>query len=499
MRTFLKTINLKRLLNLYNLAFAIILAIGVFSRFWNLNEFFTFNFDEEYQALMAWEQVKNFHPVWIGVSASNISYYLGPGITYLNALLFYVNKDPVILGLFGSFFGIVTAVSLFYVVKQLFSKNTALFAFAFYIGSTFINYFDRRFWNPTPIIFISIWMVYSLMKAKENTRWLILSFVLIAAALHIHLSLLAFWPIIIAVIWLNRKKIKLLTWTAMMGSFFLVTLPLFIFDLNHNFDNMLMPLRFLQKLLVNKHEATIFVGVSQLLNTLSRLWFMKPFTNVQDEIQLGVHGNISPTHIILTLFSLLIMILVMILSVRKPKYRILTASMLCFLAAYIFYPGGVVAYFLLGFIGLFCISVGLFLNKLPKYISIPIILIFMVINFYTLLTTQQKQFGLLTRKRLIQKVMTVVGNQPFYLETRTLDGRKYHSAGGWRYLFKAYGKTPAQSHADDFFGWIYQDEISKIKPEMRVIVSEYPTKLSQKPIAQFQEGVYYGFVIANEK
>jgi len=98
----------------------------------------------------------------------------------------------------------------------------------------------------------------------------------------------------------------------------------------------------------------------------------------------------------------------------------------------------------------------------------------------------------------IGKIMPLVGNKSYYLETRTRDKRKYHSAGGWRYLFKVYGKTPTQSHADDYFGWIYQDEISKEKPEMRVIISEYPTQINQKPIAEFNEGVYYGYIIENQ-
>src|SRR3989344_6365810 len=72
-------------------------------RLYKVAEFFTFNFDEEYQASLAWEQVKNFHPIWIGVSASNVGYYLGPGFTYLNAFLFKIsNGDPISLAWFSA-------------------------------------------------------------------------------------------------------------------------------------------------------------------------------------------------------------------------------------------------------------------------------------------------------------------------------------------------------------------------------------------------------------
>jgi 4-amino-4-deoxy-L-arabinose transferase-like glycosyltransferase len=494
-KTFLK---LKVFNNLHIYIVISLLIYGIFSRFWKLYEFFTFNFDEEYQALLAWEQVKHFHRIWIGVSASTVNYYLGPGITYLNALLFKINKNPVILGYFGSFLGILTIISIYYVTKKLFTQKTALFASAFYTGSLFINYFDRRFWNDSPIPIISILMYYGLMKMEENSRWLIFCVFLMGISLHIHLSLLAFWPVIILLILLNFKKTPLFIYLKSLIIFLIVTFPLLVFDFVHNFDNMLMPLRYIKIFFSSHHEGNFTYSWQQLLNTLSRIWYLHPYTNVQDEIQLGVHGVITQTYFPLSLFSLLIIFWLFYKSIHNTEFRILVFSMFCFIVVYLFYPGGVVAYFLLGFIALFAIAVGIFFEKLPFLISIPIIIIFMTVNLYSLLTTQQEQYGLLTRKKLIQKIMPAVGNKSFYLETRSIDKRQYHSMGGWRYLFKAYGKTPSQSHADTFFSWIYTTEVSNKKPLLRVIISEYPTKVEQKIIAEDKEGVYYGFIINNE-
>lgn len=504
---FLQTIK-KRLLNKYSIIFICILIIFVFSRFYKLYEFFTFNFDEEYQALLAWEQVKNFHPIWIGVSASNVNYYLGPGITYLNAFLFYITKDPVILGVFGSIFGLVTAFSIYFVSSHLFSIKAALFAFSFYTGSLFFNIFDRRFWNPTPIIFLSVWLIFSLYKVQKNTLWLIVIFLLMGISLHVHLSLLAFWPIIIFVIITNIKKISHITYLFSFFSFLCVTFPLLIFDLNHNFDNLTMPLRYIRLIFSFAPDGSgnFWYGLNQLLNTFSRIWYMHPFTDIQNEIQLGVHGTITQTVFPISIFSLIIIVWFLFKSIPITKsfrftnnnYLILGLSLFCFIIVYLFYPGGVVAYFLLGGLGLFTIISGIFFSKIPKFVAIPIMMLFLFINLYSLFTLQQEQFGLLTRKKLIQKIMPVVGNKSFYLETRSTDGRKYHSMGGWRYLFKAYGKTPNQSHADDFFGWIYPDEISKDKPKLRVIVSEYPTKVKEPILFQVKNGVYEGYVVKNQ-
>lgn len=481
-----------------NKTFLFILLLAVFLRFWKLAEFFTFNFDEEYQALLAWEQVKNFHPIWIGVSASNLNYYLGPGFTYLNAFLFFLSKDPLILAFFASSLGIVTTISIYFVAKKLFSPTVATYATAFYTGSLFLNLSDRRFWNPTPIPLFSISMLFFLYQALKNPWWLLVITFLMGLALHIHLSLLAFWLAILYVIWNIRNKITVKIGAASVLGFLLATFPLLIFDLNHNFDNFLMPVRYIQKMfLINQGESNVLGASLQFVNTLSRVWYLRPFSNIQDEFQLGIHGSISQTNWIIAIFSLFLLVWFFLQSLRKQKYNILTLVCITMFLVYIFYPGGVVAYFLLGFLALFSIIIGITFSRMPKMIGITIMVVLFALNTFSLLTLQQEQFGLQVRKKLIKEVMNVVGRRSFYLETRTLDKRKYHSAGGWRYLFKVYGRTPSQSHADEFFGWIYPDEIAKTKPNLRVIISEYPAKVREKPIAEFNQGVYYGYITIN--
>ncbi len=332
------------------------------------------------------------------------------------------------------------------------------------------------------------------MRLKENGKYLILLSLLLGLSLHIHLSLLAFWPITILVVFLNRRQIKLKTWLLSATTWFVVTLPLLIFDIVHNFDNFLMPVRYLNKFLDYGNQGNFIYGLGQFLNTLSRIWYIHPFSNTQDELQLGVHGKITGTVMPLAWFSLLIILVTLVLAANQKKFRILSLCLISFMLVYFFYPGGVVAYFLLGFLVLFAIAVGIFFSRLPLWLGIPLITVFILINVYSQLTTKQAQFGLTVRKKLIKQIDKQLANQPFYLETRTTDGRKYHSAGGWRYLFKAYGSTPSQSHADDFFGWIYSDEISADKPIFRVIISEYGTQVSLPIIAQFHQGVYYGYI-----
>lgn len=476
-----------------------IVLVSAFFRFYKIGDWFTFNFDEEYQTLLAWEQVKNFHPIWIGVSASNVGFYLGPGFTYLTALLLSITSDPIILAYFASGFGVITTLSVYWISRRLFDKTSALFAGLFYAASVFVAYFDRRFWNPTPIAFISVWLFYSLVRAPKQPRWLIVTAILLATALHVHLSLLAFWPIAVVVVWQTRKKINPANWLMMVGGYLLVVSPLIVFDLVHRFDNLLMPVRFVAKFFTSNRGAGNLVGnLPALEKVVSNFFFLKLHTNIQDEFGLGIHGQTSPGYPALIALGAVVFVWLIWQSRHNKTIRLLTISLSLFALAFLTYSAGTVQYFLLGFVALFTMALGRFFRQLPRPLAIVAVIVFVLANTTVLATTTQTQYGLTARKNLIKKMLPYFSDKTFYLTTLSPDKRPYHSSGGWRYLFKAYGKTPSASSADQFFGWIYPDEISRAKPEINVVVSEYPAeRLPGRPTAIFQSGVYYGYIVQN--
>ncbi len=479
----------------------IVIAFLIYIRFYRAVDFFSFNFDEEYQAHLAYEQVKNFHPIWIGVSASNLGFYLGPGFTYLNAFLFKLtNGDPISLAIFAPLWGIITAFSLYFVAREIFGKKPAFWAIIFYLGSSLLNFFDRRFWNPLPIPFITIWLFYSLIKAEKDSRYFILTSFLLATSAHIHLSLFVFWPLALFFVIKNIKKISLKTWALIIGVYILIISPLIVFDFNHNFDDLLMPLRFIQNHNIENRNVTIQSIDSHWgvwLSSLGRLWFIKPVTDIQNEQCLGQNCLITPGNKYLIYLSLVIIFYFLYNCIKDIKKRHLLLMMIFSMIFFVFYPGYSAEYYLLNFFILFCIVVGLFLADIPQIVTIIGIIVFIAANSVTIFKSPQYQYGLTFRRRLIKRVMVVVGNTPYSLETYGKDPRKYHPYGGWRYLFKIYGKKPAQSFADEFFGWIYQNEITSEKPQMKVAISEgIPYKSKEKPLAIVKEGNYYGYVFS---
>jgi len=477
----------------------LIVLVLIFIRFYRAADFFTFNFDEEYQAHLAYEQVKDFHPIWIGVSASNIGFYLGPGFTYLNALLFKLSGgDPISLAYFAPFLGVVTGLSLYFVTKEIFNKKIAFLAMVIYLGSTLMNFLDRRFWNPLPIPFITIWLLYFLYRAQKDTRYFIAVSLLMAASLHVHMSLLVFWPLVLFYIIAHLKKITLKTWLLSIVVYLVVISPLIVFDFVHNFDNIATPIRYFQNKNIEHQKVTAGTINSHWvvwLNSLSRYLYIAPQTDLQNEQCLGQHCAITPAVKYLSIFPLISLVYLIWRSLKDPKRRYLLVMLVFSMVFFILYPGYSAEYYLLNFFVLFPIVLALFFDILPTVLTVLLLALFIIFNSLTVLKSSQALYGLTTRKMGIEKVMKTIGDKSYSLENYGKENRKYHPYGGWRYLFKIYGSTPTKSFADEFFGWIYQNELTDTKPYYKVVVSdsiEYKSK--ETPVANFKMGTYYYYI-----
>ena len=494
----------KNLFSLLNTKKGVWVIIGtiILLRTWKVAELFNFTFSEEHQAFLAWEQIKNFHPIWIGVSAANIYYYLGPGFTYINALLFKIsNGDPASLAWFASLLGLATTASIYYVARTFFSNQIGLYAAIIYGCSTLINLNDRRFWNPTPIPFITIWMVFSLIKAKKNPNWLILTAGLIGAAFHTHLTMVLFMVPTLYVVYVSFKKQTLKTnmKAALLACivYLIVTSPLIVFDVVHNFDNLMMPMR----TITGKQRAALDTinmpnmasHLGEISSSFGRLWYIKLYSNPQDEVVLESHNDQTRGNIMLASITFLVLFYFLIKN-KNEGYEIFSISIITILFAFILYPSYNPEYYLMSILTLMAIAIAYGMNSMPQKLSNSILALFIIANIATTMTLSDK-YGLLTRAQLVKKTMQGIGNKSYELETIGELPKPAFTYAGWRYIFKYYGATPAKSNVDPVLGWIYPDEISKEVPELKVIVADtIEPKFDQEPIATFSNGPYRSYV-----
>lgn len=456
----------------------ILFSIFFFLRFYQVPQRFFFGIDEEYSSLLALSIIKDFHIIWIGLSAANTGFYVGPGIIYVHSFLLWLSRlDPLILGYTASLIGFIFLIIFYFIVKQLFNKKIAIISTFIYGISPFVLSYDRRFWNSTFVPLTVMLFFYSLVKFRKNPNWLIVIAILLALSFHIHASLFVFIPITLTLLLLklfNKHKSMdfnvfqfISTCFISVISFLIIYSPLIVFDFVHNFDNLKTPLRLLQNMGRGTNE-NLFLSHFQIMSDSFTRFLMIPDSWM--------------------LIKFIAIIMIFCFFVRffqtytlKGKHPALSTIILFYLIMFVLYPGNILDYYYIGFFPFLAIIFGMFLEKINKYLLI-IITTLSAIASVVVMVNQPNTGGLESKKILIKQTINAVGNNSYYLDTN----KNYLYFGGWRYLFEAYGKRPDSSQADQIFGWIYKKEILPDKPKLKVIVTEG------------KYGVYHSNIVENK-
>lgn len=492
----------------------LVFSIALFLRVYRLSDIYVFNLDEEHQAEYAWTLVRHFHRIWIGVAASPIEFYLGPFFTYFTTFWLWISKgDPLVTAYIAAVTGSITSAVIFIVVWRLFSFTAGVISSILYAGLPLFIFFDQKYWNPMFVPLVVVLLFLTLNLVKKSKWWWILYAILLGVVLNTQLAPL---PLFFIGVWLFIKgkffkDLKLLF--ILFLTFMLFYWPLVVFDLNHNFSNM----KALAPLFKNNTEIKITFDpatkFNSLVDSLGRFWYLKPGTPNSDEINFGCtslsHANDygiidkytertrAPLWLSLISISLIVLFYRLVFKKKNSSLNLLSVFYLVFFSFFIIYPGGAFEYYYLGFLTLFTFVPGILIANANKRLQPFLFIIIIAVVLLGLNTTLQTsdEFSLRPKKILIKQVMDIIGNQPF-----SIDGRGIcHNYEGWRYLFKIYGRLPAQSYSDRLYGWIYTEEITNERPVYTVILSEdrIPLEEDLTKLPSVKVGGYRAYIKRN--
>lgn len=471
----------------YRILFFIIFlsAYAIFLRFHNLSNIYIFGFDEEYYATYAWSQVVDPHPIWIGGSASFLDYYLGPYFTYFTAFLLWISKgDPLFTGYIAAAVGTITSIVIFFVGWRFFNLTAAVIASLLYAGLPIIVFYDQKYWNPMFVPLIVLLMFTSIMLVKKSPWWWLLFTALVGVIFNTDLA--PFPLILIGLVyfikgkyWLNKKVVL-----SCILVFLLFYWPLIVFDFNHNFSNLTVLSRYNKQAKQSGAKFDPKDKFFSFLDTMGRYWYLAPGRSNADELNISCNPERTSPSPWFSAISITLFVSFMALSFksRKKAYKILGYFLIVSFVFYLTYTGGSFEYYLIGFTTLFTFVPAILIGHLDRKFK-PIFLILLVsiliMGFNTIIKTSDK-FGLGPKKRLTEKAMKKVGTSNFSIE----DLGVCHTYEGWRYLFKAYGKTPTKSFTDKHLAWMYPEEI-------RNDLITYQIFLSQSTAVPDKEVIWY--------
>lgn len=502
-----------RLLTKYKiLIFIIILAsLGIFLRFINLSHLYIFGFDEEYQATYAMTLVNDFHPIWIGVSASFLDYYMGPYFTYFTAFLLLLSQgDPLFTGYVAGLVGVVTAVAVFFVGWKFFNLTTGVIASLLYAGLPLIVFYDQKYWNPMFVQLIVLLMFTSLMLVKKSPWWWLLYAAAVGLIFETDLVVLPLviigaWFFLKGKYWLNKKLVL-----SCILVFLLFYWPLLVFDYFHNWSNLTVLSRYSEQAKQVGARFDFSNKLLSILDTMGRFWYLQPKRSNADEINIACFPlSAKPELKFIDKYSertfppfwlsglsiiLLLYLLFISFKSKENSYQLLGSFLVVSLLFYLIYQGGSFEYYLHGLLTLFVFVPGIIISRInKKYRLLPFILILVVLalGVNTIVNSSDK-FSLGPKKKLIGRVMDVVGDNSFSIDATGA----CHKWEGWRYLFKVYGKTPTRSYTDQNFGWLYPEELTDQTITYNIILSESRIPLEQDVSGydKISEGGYSAYI-----
>ena len=237
----------KILNNKLYLLLGLILILAAFLRLYNISHYMTFLGDEGRDALVAKEILEgNF--TLLGPRASAGDFFLGPIYYYFMApfllLSFY---DPVGPAIMVALLSVATVFLIYQFGKEWFGVRAGLIAAALYSVSPLVIAYSRSSWNPNPLPFFSLLILYLLWKGVQTKSWKVFGIagILFGIAMQLH-YLAVFLGLIMGVFVLcgtvliekKQRLVKILSYYAyLVGGFLLGFSPFLLFEIRHGFPN----------------------------------------------------------------------------------------------------------------------------------------------------------------------------------------------------------------------------------------------------------------------
>lgn len=232
---------LKRFLKLELILVAILLLTVIYLRFWQIRDYVVFLGDEGRDMIVMRNMILEMRPVFLGPTASVGGFYLGPIYYWMAApFLALFAFDPIGPSVMVATIGVTTVFLLFKFLKDAIGFYPAYLVTVLYATAPLIVRYSRSSWNPNPLPFFSLLLIYSLYLAitKKNPIFFLLAGLAFGVAIQLHYLAIMLIPVcaLILIFNLNYRKWLIASIFGVLGS--LITFsPFLIFEIKHNFPN----------------------------------------------------------------------------------------------------------------------------------------------------------------------------------------------------------------------------------------------------------------------
>jgi 4-amino-4-deoxy-L-arabinose transferase-like glycosyltransferase len=432
----------------------LILIIGFFLRVFKVRELFMYGHDQDLAGWFVKDIIENRHLRLIGQETSTQGIFIGP-IYYYLLIPFYLisGMDPIGGVAMITVLGMFSIWSFYYVFKKVFTEREGLIAAFIYAVSFYTIFNDREVAPTMPVLVWTVWYFYGLnllLKGKQKKGFLIAG-ILIGLIWHLNMALVLLLPLIPLSILLSKKKIQPRQLLHGLFAILLLSLPLALFEMRHDFSQVKA---FILSLTTDQHA--IVSGYEQFLRTIHLL------SKNADGL---IWGSIQPvsyettTFLLLALFSYLVYKKI----IKKHLAIIFSGWLILYIGFFSIYSKNLSEYYLNGTILLWIsvLTLGiscLFSQQKSKKYGVGILVIFSVLNLIRFFNIEINQSGYLERKAVVAEIRQNAENQDYPCVAISYITKPGYDLG-YRYLF-----------------WLEKLHVNRPKSESPVYTIVYPLR-----------------------
>lgn len=242
------------------------IIIAAILRLYKISEYMTFLGDEGRDVMVA-KGILEGDLTLLGPRASAGDFFLGPIYYYMIAPFLWLTRlDPVGPAIMVALIGVATVFLVYFAGKKFFGTKAGLIAAILYAISPLVIAYSRSSWNPNPMPFFSLLVLYILFVGldKKKTLYFPIAGFLLGIALQLH-YLTVFLGVITAVFIIAGSRIveRRFDLRVLAKRFLLMALgfitglsPFLLFELRHNFPNLTTILQFVFSDTVSRQYAT---------------------------------------------------------------------------------------------------------------------------------------------------------------------------------------------------------------------------------------------------
>jgi len=455
----------KKLLTLNNFILLAILLFAAFMRLYRIADYMTFLGDEGRDMLVVYN-ILHGHPTLLGPTASVGGFFLGPIYYYfMTPFVSLFNYNPVGPAVMVALFGIATVWLVNFVAGKFFNKSVGLIASSLYAISPLVVAYSRSSWNPNPMPFFILLLLFCLYKGIDGKKWyfVFISGILFGIAMQLHylttfVGVIAGLYIIISALYdfLSRKfsLVKsvfhsILNFVFYFLGFVIGWSPFLLFEIRHDFSNIKSIIGFIFQSKDTGASMHFWSTVSEVFFRL----FGRLVTYFPDPVTVNIHTHLNfavwyyATLILAFLCSgFLVFWLLKSIKDRTKFLQFLLLFLWLFVGIFLFgfYKKQIYDYYFAFLFPLPFILTGAFLNfiyqknNLFKFLSVTIFVILIALNLSGIPFRYPPNRELNQVKSIAQKVFDEAGHKPFNFALIT-GGNSDHA---YRFFLTIWGNPP---------------------------------------------------------